>query len=210
MDITNPRLIYFKALLLLLAGLLAAILTVLEHPSLRLALLLAVCIWCFARAYYFVFYVIQHYVDDRYRFAGLWSFARYVLLRKRHNIPPSPASTALATLVRHPDAASRECSTCGWRYRLLSRGDVVAAWAHVVEMDGATAHYHGRGTELYYVLDGDGAIVLNGVEHPLQVGSIVHIPPGVVHGAKGRLRVLVIGIPDISEEDLFYPTAIAR
>jgi hypothetical protein len=45
-------------------------------------LLLALTIWCFARAYYFAFYVIQHYVDPGYRFAGLADFARYVL-RKR-------------------------------------------------------------------------------------------------------------------------------
>ena len=36
-------------------------------------------------------------------------------------------------------------------------------------------------------------------------GSIVHIPPGVIHGAKGRMRVLVIGVPDIADDDLFFP-----
>jgi hypothetical protein len=35
--------------------------------------------------------------------------------------------------------------------------------------------------------------------------SLVHIPPGVVHGAVGRMRVLVVGIPDISDGDLFFP-----
>ena len=44
--------------------------------------LLAIAEWCFARFYYFAFYVIQHYVDPSYRFAGLGSFAAY-LLRKR-------------------------------------------------------------------------------------------------------------------------------
>jgi hypothetical protein len=27
----------------------------------------------------------------------------------------------------------------------------------------------------------------------------------VVHGAKGRVRVLVVGIPDIADDDLFFP-----
>ena len=36
-------------------------------------------------------------------------------------------------------------------------------------------------------------------------GSVVHIPPGVVHGAKGKMRALVVGIPDMAEEDLFNP-----
>jgi len=26
-----------------------------------------------------------------------------------------------------------------------------------------------------------------------------------VHGARGRMRVLVVGVPDIAEDDLFFP-----
>jgi quercetin dioxygenase-like cupin family protein len=111
-----------------------------------------------------------------------------------------------AVIVRHEATAPREQSTCGWRHLLISRQDRnVAAWAHAVDIDGAKLHYHRRGTELYYVLEGSGTVVLDGVEHEVTQGSIVHIPPGVVHGAKGRMRVLVVGIPDISDEDLFFP-----
>lgn len=83
MDLTNPKLIYVKGLLFLLTGLMACAIILLEHPSFRLALLLALAVWCFARAYYFAFYVIQHYVDPGYRFAGLLSFARYLVRRRR-------------------------------------------------------------------------------------------------------------------------------
>ncbi len=116
--------------------------------------------------------------------------------------------TSSPVLVRHEDEAPRERSTCGWRHLLISRqdrGQNVAAWAHAVDIDGAREHYHKVGTEIYYVLEGDGSVVLDGVEHAVRKGSIVHIPPGVVHGAKGRMRVLVVGVPDISEEDLFFP-----
>jgi mannose-6-phosphate isomerase-like protein (cupin superfamily) len=114
--------------------------------------------------------------------------------------------TNLKTLIRHEGEVPRERSTCGWRDRLISREDTdVAAWAHAVDLDGAREHYHRRSTELYYVLEGEGSIVLDGVEHPIRQGSIVHIPPGVVHGAKGRMRVLVVGIPDIADDDLFFP-----
>jgi quercetin dioxygenase-like cupin family protein len=47
--------------------------------------------------------------------------------------------------------------------------------------------------------------VLDGVEQVVRKGSLVHIPPGVVHGAKGRMRVLVVGIPDIADDALFFP-----
>jgi uncharacterized cupin superfamily protein len=81
----------------------------------------------------------------------------------------------------------------------------VAAWAHAVDIDGAREHFHKRATELYYVLEGEGSVVLDGVEHRVRKGSLVHIPPGVVHGARGRMRVLVVGIPDIADDDLFFP-----
>lgn len=109
-------------------------------------------------------------------------------------------------LVRHEGSAPRERSTCGWRDLLISRFDAdVAAWAHAVDIDGARLHYHKAATELYYVIEGEGVIVLDGEEHQIRKGSIVHIPPGVVHGAKGRMRVLVVGIPNMAEDDLFFP-----
>ena len=109
-------------------------------------------------------------------------------------------------LIRHEGHTARERSACGWRDRLISREDAAlspAAWAHAVDIDGAKLHYHKRSTELYYVLDGSGSGILDGAELPVAKGSLVHIPPGVVHGARGRMRVLVIGIPDIADDDYF-------
>jgi hypothetical protein len=82
-DLKSPTLIYLKGFLFLLAGCVAAGLLVAEQPTLKVALLLAVAIWCFCRAYYFAFYVIQHYVDPGYKFAGLGSFALYLLGKRR-------------------------------------------------------------------------------------------------------------------------------
>jgi quercetin dioxygenase-like cupin family protein len=109
-------------------------------------------------------------------------------------------------LVRHEGHTPRERSECGWRDRLISREDAAlepAAWAHAVDIDGANPHFHKVATELYYVLEGNGSVLLDGIKHEVRKGSLVHIPPGVVHSAVGRMRVLVIGIPDISEADYF-------
>lgn len=84
-DLKSPALIYLKGCLFLLAGAVAAGLIVAESPSLKVALLLAIAIWCFCRCYYFAFYVIQHYVDPSYKFAGLGSFAMYLLRRKHRS-----------------------------------------------------------------------------------------------------------------------------
>jgi len=82
-DLTNPRLIYLKGFLFLLCGGMSAGILILDSPTLKTALLVTLTAWCFARFYYFAFYVIQHYVDPSYRFAGLWSFMRYLMSRKR-------------------------------------------------------------------------------------------------------------------------------
>jgi hypothetical protein len=55
MTLTNPKLIYTKAVLFVLTGFLASALILMELPSLRIAALLLIAIWCFARAYYFAF-----------------------------------------------------------------------------------------------------------------------------------------------------------
>ena len=109
-------------------------------------------------------------------------------------------------LIRHEGHVPRERSACGHRDRLISREDAgahPAAWAHAVDIDGSKPHYHKRSTELYYVLKGEGTLLLDGAEHPVREGTIVNIPPGVVHGARGQMRVLVIGIPDIADDDYF-------
>ena len=82
-DITSHKLIIAKGFLFLLAGVLAAAALLLEHPTLKVAFLLGLAVWCFARCYYFAFYVIEHYVDPGYRFAGLGSFVIYLARRWR-------------------------------------------------------------------------------------------------------------------------------
>ena len=82
-DIKSPRTLYIKAGLFVIAGVIACWLILLEAPSVKVALLLGLAIWCFARAYYFAFYVIEKYVDPTYRFAGLTSFLRYLVAGRR-------------------------------------------------------------------------------------------------------------------------------
>ncbi len=85
-DLKNPTAIYIKALLFLALGLAAAVLLLLEVPTLKAALLLVLCLWAFCRAYYFAFYVIEKYVDSQFRYSGLISFLRY-WLRTREKEP---------------------------------------------------------------------------------------------------------------------------
>lgn len=97
-DLKDPRLIYLKGFLFLVGGCLASALLLAEQPSLKIAFLLAVAVWCFARCYYFAFYVIEHYVDSQFRFAGLWAFAKYFLRR-----PPKATDDSAPTTPTRPD-----------------------------------------------------------------------------------------------------------
>ncbi len=87
-DLTNPRWIKFKGVLFLFVGIVSSLLLLLELPTLKVALLLALSVWCFCRAYYFAFYVIEHYVDPAFRFSGLFSFMKYLWSKKRPNLSP--------------------------------------------------------------------------------------------------------------------------
>jgi uncharacterized membrane protein len=82
-DLTNPRVIKLKGVLFLVAGLLASALLLVEAPSFRVAILLGIAVWSFCRFYYFAFYVIEHYVDPAFRFAGLGAFFRYLVQRRK-------------------------------------------------------------------------------------------------------------------------------
>jgi hypothetical protein len=77
-DLADPFWIKAKAGLFLLLGVISAALLVIEHPTLKVALLLAITVWSSCRVYYFAFYVIEKYLDPRYRFSGLISCARYL------------------------------------------------------------------------------------------------------------------------------------
>lgn len=73
----SHRLIFLKGWLFLLIAMISFSILALEVANLKSILLMAVCVWSACRFYYFAFYVIQHYVDDSYHFAGLCDFAKY-------------------------------------------------------------------------------------------------------------------------------------
>jgi len=74
---------YLKAAIFVAIGIVASALLLLLHPDWRVAALLALAVWAFCRAYYFAFYVVEHYIDGNYKFAGLSSFVRYLLAKRR-------------------------------------------------------------------------------------------------------------------------------
>lgn len=81
----SARWIFVKAALF--AGILAmsVMLVILEDRRMLRALFVLPIIWSSARLYYFMFYVIERYIDPGYKFAGVWDCLQYLLKRrKRH------------------------------------------------------------------------------------------------------------------------------
>lgn len=82
-DLTNPRWIWVKGLLFLGLAILAAGGLLLLHPEWEVVVLLGLSVWAACRWYYFMFYVIEHYTDPGFRYAGLGSWLRYAFSKRR-------------------------------------------------------------------------------------------------------------------------------
>ena len=78
-NLKSKQAIYLKAILFVLILVLSIVLNLTsEELSLRTVSIILM-VWSSARIYYFMFYVIEHYVDGEFRFSGLYDFVRYVL-----------------------------------------------------------------------------------------------------------------------------------
>jgi hypothetical protein len=82
-DLQDPKWMYLKAILFAVIGLACVAGILVEHPEIRTAFFLFLALWSFCRLYYFAFYVIEKYIDPTYKFAGLWSFAVYLLRQRK-------------------------------------------------------------------------------------------------------------------------------
>lgn len=82
-DLQSTRAMWLKGWLFLVIGLMSAAILLIENWSWRAALLLALCVWGFCRAYYFAFYVIERWIDPQFKFRGLGHFLVHWLRRGR-------------------------------------------------------------------------------------------------------------------------------
>jgi len=86
-DLTSTGWIVAKGLLFAAIAGVASGLLLSERPSLRTAALLAALVWAACRLYYFLFYVLERYVDPGLRYAGLLALLRALWSRRRGDGP---------------------------------------------------------------------------------------------------------------------------
>ena len=83
-DIKNPKLIYLKGILFLLILVISVNFILIKTKSWIISFLLLLVIWSSARFYYFMFYVIENYVNSSYKFRGIWHFLTYLISNQDH------------------------------------------------------------------------------------------------------------------------------
>ena len=104
-------------------------------------------------------------------------------------------STVTRFLRRDPAEIEPWAETCGQIRTVIDEQDQAAAEVHHVKIQDAKLHYHERTDEFYYVIDGQGMMILDDEEIDVHQGVVVYVPRGVRHKARGDLTVLVVCVP---------------
>jgi hypothetical protein len=82
-DLKNPYMIYLKGFLFLAILIVSVALILIDCFSWKLLALLCLVVWSAARFYYFLFYVIEKYIDPTFRFSGILSLILFISRRNK-------------------------------------------------------------------------------------------------------------------------------
>jgi mannose-6-phosphate isomerase-like protein (cupin superfamily) len=104
-------------------------------------------------------------------------------------------TTTSRFLRRDPADIEPWAETCGAIRCLIEEADGAVGEVHYVEIQDAKLHYHAHTDEFYYVIDGQGTMILDDEQIELHRGVVVYVPRGVKHKAIGKLTVLTVCIP---------------
>ncbi len=104
-------------------------------------------------------------------------------------------TTVSPFLRRDPAQVEPWVETCGQIRCLIEEKDGAAGEVHQVQIENAKLHYHERTDEFYYVIDGQGTMILDDETIELHKGVVVYVPRGVKHKAFGNLTALIVCVP---------------
>jgi hypothetical protein len=82
-DLQSKSLIVAKGLMFLGIATAATALLFFDSPTAKTAVLLLLLAWSAARFYYFLFYVLERYVDPKLRYAGILALIGAIAKRNR-------------------------------------------------------------------------------------------------------------------------------
>jgi len=94
---------------------------------------------------------------------------------------------------------------CGFSRRAFLTPDNSTATMHVVDIQqDAKVHYHKKLTEIYFILEGEGEMELDGDRVPIKPFTAIFIKPGCRHRAVGKMKILNVSIPAFDPEDEWF------
>ncbi len=103
------------------------------------------------------------------------------------------------------DQMSPIACSCGYTRRAFVDDPDQTATLHLLDVQAdAKVHYHKELTEIYFILEGEGFMELDGELIPVKPYSAVLIKPGCRHRAVGKLRVSLTAIPAFDPEDEWF------
>jgi len=107
-------------------------------------------------------------------------------------------------IARFDEIDAVECP-CGFSRRAFVDSDNSTATMHVVDIQqDAKVHYHKKLTEIYFILEGDGEMELDGERIPVKPFTAIFIKPGCRHRAAGKMKILNVSIPPFDPEDEWF------
>src|SRR5262245_11979105 len=81
----SPPWMFVKVALFAVIALLAGGCLLWQNPTWTTAACVLALTWAACRAYYFLFHVLQHWIDPTFRFTGLIDLLRHLAVRRRNN-----------------------------------------------------------------------------------------------------------------------------
>lgn len=113
-------------------------------------------------------------------------------------------SQARYTIAQIADLDPVRCP-CGFTRRAFTDDPDQIASLHVVDIQiDSQVHYHKKLTEIYYILEGEGHMELDGELVPVRPGSTILIKPGCRHRAVGKLKLINVPIPAFDPHDEWF------
>jgi mannose-6-phosphate isomerase-like protein (cupin superfamily) len=119
--------------------------------------------------------------------------------------PVPPPGLSAPFVIEDLNAIPSTPCPCGSSRRAFLRPDNRVCSVHRVLISrSAKAHYHKTLTEVYYILDGEGHVELDGTLHPVKQGMAIMIRPGTRHRAvvgEMPMRILNVVVPPFDPKD---------
>lgn len=110
-------------------------------------------------------------------------------------------SSSRQPVVRNRDQVSPVDCPCGRSSRIITDLDGAAMSLHLTHFSDGQAHLHEMADEMYYVVQGQGHVELDGQVHTVGPGTAVYIPAGVTHRGWGDFEAVIVVNPAFDPDD---------